>query len=158
MKDIHLRFAQTAIANLHDWETWEGWYDNADRAIFDLLGGDAGDIPEEPGAYVLGAADGTMLVYPWGTSPIYYIGESGNLRERLMGRRTGTQRAVDDHDQWMYPIFNYGAAFGAHAVWYLAGEIEPKNVEATLINAFYETYGAIPTANHVWPNFKGKGD
>ena len=167
MKDFHLRFARTAIADLRKVEIESAWYDNADYAIFDLVNGDADDIPKEAGAYVLGTADGTMLVYPWGMSPIYYVGQTErSLRSYLTGsqsHRANTQGAIDNHlgddeGAWWYPRYQYGAAFGAHAVWYLAGEIDPQNVEATLINAFYETYGAIPTANQVWPKFKGNGD
>ena len=160
MKDFHLRFALNAIAKLYEIES--GWYDNADYAIFHVLGGDADEIPKEPGAYVLGTADGTMLVYPWGLSPIYYIGKTGSLRARLTEHGEHTQGAVDDHTavSW-WPRYHYGAAFGAHAVWYLAGKIDPQNVEATLINEFYQTYGSIPVANQRWPKFltpKGADD
>lgn len=107
-----MRFALSAIADLRKSEN--GWYDNADHAIFDLLGGDADDIPKEAGAYVLGTADGTMLVYPWGTSPIYYIGkaeESTTLRLRLIRRhRTGTQNAVNNQGEGKWPRLRYGAA------------------------------------------------
>ena len=141
MKDFHLRFALPAVA---------------DHAIFDLLDGDADDIPEETGAYVLGTADGTMLVYPWGTSPIYYIGKtekSTGLRKRLMKHRTGTKNAVNNQGEGKWPRLRYGAAFGAQAVWYLATDVEPKEVEAKLIEAFCQTYGSVPVANQRWPKY-----
>ena len=132
MKEFHLRFALPAVA---------------DHAIFDLLDGDADDIPEEPGAYVLGTADCTVFGYPSGTSPIYYIGCSGNLRSRLIERhRKGTQGAVNDHRGAQWPRHRYGAKYGAHAVWYLAEDVEPKEVKATLIKAFRQTYGSKPVA------------
>lgn len=147
-----MRFALSAIADLRKSEN--GWYDHA---IFDLLGGDADDIPKEAGAYVLGTADGTMLVYPWGTSPIYYIGkaeESTTLRLRLIRRhRTGIKNAVNNQGEGKWPRHRYGAAFGAQAVWYLAADVEPKEVEATLIKAFCQTYGSVPVANQRWPKY-----
>ena len=101
MKDFHLRFALNAIAKRYGAENVsEAWYNNPDFAIFDFVNGDADDIPKEAGAYVLGTADGTMLVYPWGTSPIYYIGkaeESTTLRSRLLEHQQITQAFIDDH-------------------------------------------------------------
>lgn len=123
MKDFHLRFALPAVA---------------DHAIFDLLDGDADDIPEEPGAYVLGTADGTMFGYPSGTSPIYYVGCSGNLRSRLIKRHRKRS------SRW--PRHRYMKKYGAHVVWYRAEGVAPKEVKATLIKAFCQTYGSKPVA------------
>lgn len=147
------------ISNLHANNTQStvdanGWYDNDDYAMVDLVGGKIDDVPNEPGAYVLGTADNTMLVYPWGLSPIYYIGKAQSLRARLASHCKDTLGAMDDHDEkWWRPLYQYGAAFGSHAVWYLARGLEPQNVEATLINSFYGTYGSIPTANASWPDW-----
>ncbi len=159
MKDFHLRFAWEALKNIRattlnlDANTY-GWYDNDDYAMFDLVGGENADVPNEPGAYVLGAADNTMLVYPWGLSPIYYIGKAQSLRARLAGHRKDTLGAMEDHTKvYWWPRDQYGAAFGAHAVWYLAHGLEPQNVEATLITSFYNVYGSIPTANARWPKW-----
>lgn len=152
MRDFHLRFALNAVADLY--ENAKRWYDNDDYAVFDLVRGEAADVPDEPGAYVLGTADNTMLVYPWGLSPVYYIGKAKSLRARLSSHCKHTLGAMDDHSavRW-WPRYQYGAAFGAHAVWYLAVDVEPQNVEATLISSFYDIYGSIPVANARWPKW-----
>lgn len=155
MRDFHLRFALTTIANLGLGRDATGWFDNDDYAMFDLTNGEVSDLPNEPGAYVLGTADGTMLVYPWGLSPVYYIGESGNLAARLSAHRKSTQGAINDHDltskhdddHWWHNPYTYGAAFGAQAVWYLAGDMEPKDIERDLFFCFRRAYGALPVAN-----------
>ena len=150
MRDFHLRFARSAVADLRD-DGSEGWYDNDDYAMFELVGGEVSDVPDEPGAYVLGTADNTMLVYPWGLSPVYYIGKAASLYARLSDHSNYTQGAAEDHRGPWWPRYQYGAAFGAHAVWYLAGDEEPQNIEATLISSFYDIYGSIPVANQRWP-------
>ena len=154
MRDFHLRFACNTIADLGLGPEASGWFDNDDYTLFDLLTGEISDVPDEPGAYVLGTADGTMLIYPWGTSPVYYIGMANNLAARLSAHSKHTQGAIDDHaaGAW-WPRYQYAAAFGAHAVWYFTGEVEPKSVEAELVSCFYNEYGSIPVANGAWPQF-----
>ena len=158
LKDFHLRFARNDIANLHaqsdaDAIAESGWYDNSDYAMFDLVGGKIDDVPDEPGAYVFGTADNTMLVYPWGLSPIYYIGQAQSLRARLSDHCKATLGAMDADETYWRPRYQYGAAFGAHVVWYLARGLELQNFEATLITSFYDTYGAQPIANGSWPQW-----
>ena len=141
MRDFHLRFA------LGDEGT--RWNDG----LVDLLGenGEENEIPETGGAYVIGTSD-TMLTYPWGTSPIFYIGKSDYLRQRLIGHRRSILSARDDHEYSWWPRHQYGAALGAHVAWYSRrGPQNPQNLEAELIEAFYYTFGAIPTANASWP-------
>ena len=140
MREFHLRFC------LHQ----KGWY----NGLIDLLGdeGKESTIPNTGGAYVIGTA-GTMLIYPWGSSPIFYIGKAKDLRARLIGHRTSMLKALEDSDQYWWPRHQYGAAFGAHVAWYsIKGREEPQNIEATLVEAFYDAFGAIPCANATWPN------
>lgn len=162
MRDFHLRFALSTIADLGLGRDGSGWFDNDDYAMPNLAA-DPDDLdallnpvpPDEPGAYVLGTADGTMLVYPWGLSPVYYIGMTDqSLQKRLATHAKDTQSAVADHaaKSW-YPRIQYGAAFGAHAVWYLAGDMEPKNIEAALAECFCDRYGSIPVGNGDWPQY-----
>ena len=142
MRDFHLRFA------LGDDGT--RWNDG----LIDLLGdeGEENLPPETAGAYVIGTAE-TMLTYPWGTSPIFYIGKSTNLRQRLIGHRKSMLSAREDHEQSFWPRHQYGAALGAHVAWYSRhGPQNPQNIEAKLIEAFYYTFGAIPSANATWPS------
>ena len=128
-----------------------GWFDNDDYTLFDLLTGEISDVPDEPGAYVLGTVDGTMLIYPWGTSPVFYIGMANDLAARLSAHSKHTKGAIDDHEAYWWPRYQFAAAFGAHAVWYFTGEVEPKKVEAALVSCFYDEYGSIPVANEAWP-------
>lgn len=162
MRDFHLRFCIDDMAELLGksrkarllGENPSGWFDTNDSVdTFNLLENEKSLIPDEPGAYVLGTGDGTMIAYPWGTSPIYYIGKADILRNRLSDHRKHTLGARNDHQEvaW-WPRYQYGAAFGTDCVWYLAyDDMDPKNLEATLVESFYWTYGAIPVANHKWP-------
>ena len=139
MRDFHLRFCLD-----------RGWYDG----LIDLLNeeGDEDQLPETGGAYVLGTS-WTMLTYPWGTSPIFYIGKANNLRNRVVQHKRSILNARDNHDEYFWPRYQYGAAFGAHVAWYSRrGPEDPQNVEAYLIEKFYDSFGAIPTANSNWPS------
>jgi len=162
MRDFHLRFCLEDMERLFSksrkaklfGENPSGWFNTNDGMdTFDLLEGEKSVVPDEPGAYVLGTGDGTMIAYPWGTSPIYYIGKADILRNRLSDHRKHTLGARNDHQEvaWL-PRYQYGAAFGTDCVWYLAYDnMDPKNLEATLVESFYWSYGAIPVANHKWP-------
>ena len=142
MRDFHLRFCLD-----------RDWYDG----LIDLFNedGDEDQLPETGGAYILGTSR-TMLTYPWGSSPIFYIGKAKDLRDRVIQHRKYIVKARDNHDELYFsPRYQYGAAFGAHVAWYSRnGPEDPQNVEAYLIEKFYETFGAIPTANSSWPRRK----
>ena len=93
-----------------------------------------------------------MLTYPWGTSPIFYIGKATNLHRRVIQHSKQIQKARDNHDVYWAPKHQYGGAFGAHVAWNSTkGPQDPQNVEANLIEKFYDAFGAIPTANGTWP-------
>ena len=143
MKDFHLLFA---LKELSENERWND-------GLIDLLGDEGNDhLPETGGAYVIGTA-GTMLTYPWGTSPIFYIGSATNLSQRLSGHRKSMLKVRDDWYEYWWPRHQYGAAFGAHVAWYSRrGPEAPRNIESRLIRAFYFTFGAIPSANAKWPD------
>ena len=139
MRDFHLRFC----LGVRDWP----------NDLFDLLEDDAADnLPDTGGAYVLGTA-GMMLVYPWGHSPIFYIGKADNLRQRVSSHRKHILAAMEDHEEmYWWPRYQYGAAFGTFCAYYSRkGPENPQNIEATLIESFYDSFGSIPTANSAWP-------
>ena len=142
MKDFHLRFCLNAR---------DKWY----TELFDLLADDFEDYPptSSGGAYVLGTSDGTMLTYPWGSSPIFYIGKAIDLHKRLRTHRKHILSAVEDHDErYWWPRYQYGAAFGATCAYYSRnGPQNVQNIEAGLIRDFYEAFGSIPAANSNWP-------
>ena len=138
MRDFHLRFVQ------------DRWFDD----MVDLLKDDLAEIPTTSGAYVLGSSDGTNLIYPWGRSPVFYIGKSKALKRRLMAHRRFTEDAIDDHEALnFWPRYQYGASFGVTCAWYTnSPERTAGQLEAQLINEFYDLYGSIPTANGSWPS------
>ena len=139
MRDFHLRFCLE-----------RGWY----SGLIDLLNATDDDprIPVTGGAYVLGTSD-TMLTYPWGSSPIFYIGKARNLRLRLSQHRKNILYAIGNHDEYYRPRHQYGAALGTNVAWYSRkGPELPHNVEADLVEYFYLSFGSIPVANSQWPN------
>ena len=139
MKDFHLRFCVEG----------RGW----PTAMFDLLEDGIDDVPSTGGAYVLGTSDGTMLTYPWGSSPVFYIGKGDNLKQRLATHLKHIVGARDDHEDNWWPRYQYGAAFGATFAYYSRKGPEPaQNVEALLIELFYYAFGSIPAANSSWPS------
>lgn len=118
----------------------------------DLLEAVDRDLPTEAGAYVLGAAGETMLVYPWGSSPVYYIGKADDLRQRLLVHRKHIFGALEDYwDRWWWPRYQYGAAFGASCGWFTSPKKSAKELEAKLVEDFYLRFGSIPVANTQWP-------
>ena len=116
MKDFHLRFFLE-----------RRWPDGQDSALtsdsFNM-----GEVPEGAGAYVLGSSDGTMFIYPWGTSPVFYIGQSSNLKRRLQEHRLLIEKAEADHEEdYWWPRYQYGASFGTDVAWYsVRGKQNPK--------------------------------
>ena len=101
MKQFHLQFVGD------DWTLMQ---------TFDLFGwlGGATVVPSS-GVYIVGTSNGTMLDYPWGTSPVYYIGQSmtqWTVPDRLhkLKERIGDYLTVDNRN---YPEAAYGVAFGA---------------------------------------------
>lgn len=165
MRDFHLRFCledmerlfgESQYARLFGRSRNGGWFDtnnNNGYNTFNLLEDEVSDIPDKSGAYVLGTRDGTMLTYPWGVSPIYYIGKASSIRNRLSEHKKFTLEAKNDHKkESLVSRDQYGAAFGADCVWYIAyDDMDPQNLEAKLVTRFYRVYGAIPVANHKWP-------
>ncbi len=111
-------------------------------------------VPEKSGAYILGSNDGTNFIYPWGVSPIYYIGQSTCLKKRLRTHKKHILSATDDHEElYWWPRYQYGASFGAYVAWYsVKGQQDPQILESDLITSFYEMYGSIPVANGTWPS------
>ncbi|MBN1482192.1 hypothetical protein EH223_08040 [candidate division KSB1 bacterium] len=138
MKSFHLRFCKRQHSGF----------------IADISSDPILSIPDTGGAFVLGTADGTSLIYPWGTSPVFYIGETANLYKRFEQYRESLRAAQKDHEKfWGYPRYQYGAAFGASLAWFLLNNhSDLKSLESDLIYCFYEMYGAIPVANGVWPS------
>ena len=141
MEYFHLRFY-----------TVDGYHRWADGLI-DLLRDDENTIPVTGGAYILGTSGETMLTYPWGSSPIFYIGKADNLRSRTSDHKKYIIECRDDHSsRSFWPRYQYGAACGTSCAWYSrTGPQNPKNLEADLVEKFYWAFGSIPIANSSWP-------
>ena len=141
MRDFHLRFFID-----------KRWPDGIDDLIED--DDTINDIPENGGAYVLGSSDGTMFTYPWGSSPIFYVGQSSNLHKRIRDHKKYILQATEDHaEKYWWPRYQYGASFGTTIAWYTArGTQNPNILEADIITSFYKMYGSIPLANGTWPS------
>lgn len=138
MRDYNLRFHR------------DRWPDE----VFDLeLVEEKWPYRKSHGCYVLGASDGTQFVYPWGTSPVFYIGMSKQIRGRLKAHLRWINRAHTEHQSRHFlPLHQYGASFGATAAVYR--KVTNQSIarfESKLMTDFYGIYGAIPVANGAWP-------
>lgn len=111
------------------------------------------DYGATAGCYVLGSKDGTDFIYPWGRSPIFYIGTSTKLRQRLKAHRRWIRRAKEEHQSRHFlSLHQYGASYGADVAIYRRVRNESlSKMESQLITDFYSIYGAIPVANGAWP-------
>ncbi|WP_300671501.1 hypothetical protein [Desulfoluna sp.] len=110
--------------------------------------------PAASGAYVIGAGQGTMFTYPWGQSPIFWIGESRDLRKSFAEYRRLTRLSMDDRAEttW-WPQYQYGASYGATVAWYaVVGAQFPNRLQYDLMAAFYGLYGSMPLGNLHWPS------
>ncbi len=113
-------------------------------------------IPEKPGVYVW-LSHRTEYVYPRskenGSSRVYYIGCSTNLRTRLKTHKKYCLERISDPGQDHYwPFYEYAANHGCNVVWEISMN-NPKDRENELLVAFAKTYGAKPVANGQsgWP-------
>ncbi len=142
MRDFHLRFFID-----------QRWPDGLELSLSEKENFDFSKIPQNGGAYVLGTSDGTMFQYPWGSSPVFYIGQSSNLKKRLNDHSNLIVKAKTDHDDYWWPRYQYGASFGADIAWYtVRGTQNPNKLESDLITDFYTMFGSIPVANGTWPS------
>ena len=94
-----------------------------------------------------------LILYTFGgVSPVFYIGQSKNLRKRIEEYIRYTKQAMEEHDEYFWwPRYQY-AAYGLSVAWYFTrGKLNSNFLEAELIEHFYEMYGSIPIANDAWP-------
>ena len=108
------------------------------------------DIPAKAGAYIL-LARGKRFQYPIGRNPVYYIGQSTNLRRRL---HTHLRRAEDvksrENRQSIreWPRYEYAASFGTHYCYIRTwGRLEPGALEEILMGHFLMRHRSFPVAN-----------
>lgn len=107
------------------------------------------DLPSGPGGYIIRASGRATWAYPWGRSPIYYIGKATNLRVRLWDHWDQARQARRDGGNVRdRPVHNFEASFGSlyHTVpsWQ---RMTPDSIEQELMARFVNKYGARPVAN-----------
>lgn len=108
------------------------------------------DVPNEPGIYIMVAKKGDF-VYPKKKTPVFYIGTSKQLKNRLKRHLGRYKEAKDDfkkHKSWNYSRYNYAVAFGAD-IYYMriTGRETSKALESKAMEGFYDKYGALPVGN-----------
>jgi hypothetical protein len=126
--------------------------------VRDLLTWGGTEVPPVPGAYILMARE-EAFHYPWAPSPVFYIGQSGELQVRLTTHRDGIERATNRRGKCVYrPRIEYGAAFGALFLFVPAGPgRSPKSLEDLLLALFARHHGSLPVANGAgaWDRIRG---
>lgn len=106
-------------------------------------------VVDESGIYVLFTSDGRAYRYPKGESPIFYIGMSEHLCDRVythQSRVKAIESGCTTDIEW--PRYEYAAAHGCKiAAFVLAAGCDCRNLEADAIALFAKMYGAPPIAN-----------
>ena len=110
------------------------------------------EIPEAPGAYILFARSGVRFRYPSGESPIYYIGQSKNLRRRLKVHLKWSLQVKNDQRS-LFPKYEakyeYGGKLGGrYCIVRTWQGLSPKALEDMLMARFAVQYGTFPVANN----------
>jgi hypothetical protein len=107
------------------------------------------DIPSKPGAYILVARGGSHFPYPRGKSPVFYIGQSSNLRKRLTEHLKYATQAKSDRKLNLYwPRYEFAAAYGGRYCYLITQQdISPKELEDLLLAKFAKKHFSFPIAN-----------
>lgn len=105
-------------------------------------------IPANRGIYIF-VAKKTKFTYPWGESPVIYIGTSNNLRRRISRHYAKTLEAKETgNTRWNYSRYNYIVKFHADLYFMrVKGTENEKDLESKVIEDFYDRYGALPVGN-----------
>jgi hypothetical protein len=121
-------------------------------SVEDFLNSDKHDIPTKPGVYFLIAKKGMKFQYPAGKSPIYYIGQTGKLRKRIVEQHRKYHTHVRNNrrnGRYIYEArHEYGGVFGSRYCFMEAWpRITAKALERKVIRAFIKYFHAPPVAN-----------
>jgi hypothetical protein len=110
---------------------------------------DQHDIPATPGAYLLIARGDTHFHYPLGQSPVFYIGQSKNLRTRLLTHLKYAKQAREDRVENLYwPRYEYAAIFGGRYCFVRTWQgLGPRSLEELIMARFAKKYRSFPIAN-----------
>ena len=109
------------------------------------------NLPKSAGAYILYAED-ENFIYPEGKSPIFYIGMSKNLGQRIKTHIKFTKEAclpMDERNSYLYwPRYEYAAKYKTYLVYIKTWQGKtPKSLEDDLLALFARKYFAFPIAN-----------
>ena len=109
------------------------------------------EIPASPGVYLLVARSGVRFMYPAGESPVYYVGQTRNLRKRLVGHLNWHSKARDNNRLPYFllePRHEYGGRYGGRYCFIRTRRgLTPKELEDEVLACFARRYRAFPVAN-----------
>ncbi len=123
-----------------------------DNHIIDLESETIDSLTSLSGVYII-RSKRKYFPYPFGTSPIIYIGLASNLRRRLKEHRSDIENLrkspkKDRGDLPYYSRFQYFITFGSKVHYFTTrGKQHEKNLENKIMMAFYKRYGALPIGN-----------
>ena len=133
------------------------FYSNRKKEDFcfeDIQNADFGLIPnDKQGVYILVAKKGKFLYPSKKYSPIFYIGMSTNLKKRLKSHQNEIKRIhkmpfKDRWDDWYWERHQYAVAFECRVlVFTIRSSQSAKNLEANIIENFYNEFYGKPVAN-----------
>lgn len=121
------------------------------QSIADLAEVAKAHVVQRPGVYVLLTSEAWPYRYPKGESPIFYIGMSDMLCDRVATHRRRVQAILNGKAQGIeWPRYEYAAAHSCRiAAFPLADgvDIDVGDLEDDVIALFARVYGAPPIAN-----------
>jgi hypothetical protein len=108
------------------------------------------DIPSKPGVYLL-IAESVSFRHPVGKSRIYYIGQTNNLKRRLVGHlkwHTDARKKKRHSYSLLEPRHEYGGVYGGRycfiPTWH---GLSARSLEETVLARFARHYHTFPVAN-----------
>lgn len=107
------------------------------------------EITRQGGVYII-ASIHQRFIYPRHTSRIIYIGKADDLYRRIHEHRRQLQNLRSDfaNNLWCNDRYHYMAQYGARIYYYKClQKQDAKDLEARIMEAFYEYYLATPIGN-----------
>ena len=107
------------------------------------------EIPTLPGVYILVARPDSHFDYPLGRSPVYYIGQSKNLRFRLRLHLKHATEARDNRKEPLYwPRYEFAAVYAGRYCFIQTWQgMTARALEEEVLARFARKYHSFPIAN-----------
>ncbi len=107
------------------------------------------DIPSSPGVYVLITRGDIHFHYPLGKSPVFYIGQSKNLRSRLYSHLKLAKEARDNRKEYLYwPRYEFTAVYAGRYCFIQTWQgMTARALEEEVLARFARKYHSFPIAN-----------